>query len=921
MDRMTVAQLRAEISKYGEDPPQRWSKVELRRRLMELQEEHLETGSTARANYDTEYQNMVKQLNTAGKTKAKLTEFCTQFCTQKLQLQVQSNDTMHIIQKKALEKICLITKADGQDPVGLGKHAACTYMDILGTRRLRQLGEDNGQGESRLQPSFGTSGIVAGRPEPDDHPGKASPHEGWKSGADNNATFRSGSLVHAYSCRKREPSHDPEDDGNHERLVRRGEGPAERTPPQGQGDGELPSQRLLCGLHAEGEVKDGSSPKHSVVRPKDPESCELSLSESQSLEEQSWSVIPRLFEDLKGSSRPLLMEVCCTPNSILTEVVRSSEGREDAAVRCSLFNGCNLSKGSGVRLVLERIDLERPRNVWISPPCDPYSPLQHLNERTESQRQELEEKRKHAQKLDIGASVVFRYCMDQGIHCTWEWAERCEAWRLPVMQKMRSRYQLFEAVAQGCRVNLRTKKDGRLMKKGWRIVTSHERMSQLMNLPCRCETGFSHGQCTGQDTARTGLYTKEFAKRVYEALRFELNHHSVLQECLGVSSLPSRFGEGDVCTCGEFRHPKFHVPCGSCTLGRCQVPFGSSRGYQRCSSEPEVPVPPGIAEPHTKQTEPKANPAEAKAKPTEAPGPSSQTKQETKPAEAEAKPPEAPGSQKQTEAEPPEAPETEPSKPKTKPAEAKLQTKPWCLYQDPEVTRPQAEPRQVSQVMHAASSRSDPPEPKEATWSQVEFEGLQGVSNEETRGQDEPSALGVEANKWTHKFPSRQAETDEQLKRKIYLLHAATGHGSTRHLVEALERRQAEPRIIELAKQFRCSICEEKRHVGSRHLAALEPLPPKWATISADIGHWHHPKTGEHVQFMLILDEGSRFRAARVLTKGSKQQPNASMCLQYIREGWAQYFGMPKTLRLDPAGAFRSHQLETFCDRHGIFLS
>ena len=775
-----------------------------------------------------------------------------------------------------------------------------------GTWGLRELGEDHGQGESGLQSSFGTSGIVAGRSEPDDDPDKASSHTRGESGIDDSAILRSGTLVHL--GRGGESGHDSEADGDHEGLVRRGEGLAERTPPQDQGDGELPSQRLLGGLHAEREVKDGSSPEHSDVSPQDPELCELSLSESQGLEEQSWAVIPRLFEDLKGSSRPLLMEVCCTPNSILTEVVRSSEGREDAAVRCSLFNGCDLSKGSGVRLVLERIDLERPRNVWISPPCDPYSPLQHLNERTESQRRELEEKRKHAQKLYVGASVVFRYCMDQGVHCTWEWAERCEAWRLPVMQKLRSHYQLFEAVAQGCRVNLRTKKDGRLMKKGWRIVTSHERMSQLMNLPCRCEKGFSHGQCTGQDTARTGLYTKEFAKRVYKALRFELNHHGVLQECLGVSSLPSRFGEGDVCTCGEFRHPKFHVPCGSCTLGRCQVPFGSNRGYQRCSPEPEVPVPPGIVEPHMKQAEPKTDPAEAKAKPTEAPGPSIQTK----PAEAEAKPLEAKPKPAEAEAKPPEA--------KSKPAEAKLQTKPWCLYEDPEVTSPQAKPRQVSQVMHAASSRSDPPEPKEAICSQVVFGGQQGASNEEAREQDGPSALGVEASPWTHKFPSRQVETDEQLKRKIYLLHAATGHGSTRHLVEALKRRQAEPRIIELAKQFRCSICEEKRHVGSRHLAALEPLPPKWATISADIGHWHHPKTGEHVQFMLILDEGSRFRAARVLTKGSKQQPNASMCLQYIREGWAQYFGMPRTLRLDPAGAFRSHQLETFCDRYGIFL-
>ncbi|CAE7261879.1 RE1 [Symbiodinium sp. CCMP2592] len=39
-----------------------------------------------------------------------------------------------------------------------------------------------------------------------------------------------------------------------------------------------------------------------------------------------------------------------------------------------------------------------------------------------------------------------------------------------------------------------------------------------------------------------------------------------------------------------------------------------------------------------------------------------------------------------------------------------------------------------------------------------------------------------------------------------------------------------------------------------------------------------------------------------------------------MREGWIQYFGEPQTLRLDPAGAFRSKALEEFADRHHIYL-
>ena len=46
----------------------------------------------------------------------------------------------------------------------------------------------------------------------------------------------------------------------------------------------------------------------------------------------------------------------------------------------------------------------------------------------------------------------------------------------------------------------------------------------------------------------------------------------------------------------------------------------------------------------------------------------------------------------------------------------------------------------------------------------------------------------------------------------------------------------------------------------------------------------------------------------------------ASHFLAYFQEGWCQYFGHPQTLRLDPAGAFRSNEVETYCDQHGIYL-
>lgn len=100
----------------------------------------------------------------------------------------------------------------------------------------------------------------------------------------------------------------------------------------------------------------------------------------------------------------------------------------------------------------------------------------------------------------------------------------------------------------------------------------------------------------------------------------------------------------------------------------------------------------------------------------------------------------------------------------------------------------------------------------------------------------------------------------------------------------------------------------------------MEPLPPKWATVCADGGTWTHSETNETIGFAVLIDEGCRFRTARILSRGKKQTMSASQFLNYFREGWAQYFGNPQCLRLDPAGAFRSNEVEAYCDQHGIYL-
>ena len=122
---------------------------------------------------------------------------------------------------------------------------------------------------------------------------------------------------------------------------------------------------------------------------------------------------------------------------------------------------------------LEQIRSLKPRHVWLAPPGNAYSPLQSVNQRSPTQIQELKAKRAHATKLYESTVEIAKFCQQQGTHVTVELPEKCEAWRLPVLQRLRFEMGLQTCVTKGCAVGLRGG-DGQLMMKGWRLVTSHD---------------------------------------------------------------------------------------------------------------------------------------------------------------------------------------------------------------------------------------------------------------------------------------------------------------------------------------------------------------------------------------------------------------------------------------------------------------
>ena len=105
----------------------------------------------------------------------------------------------------------------------------------------------------------------------------------------------------------------------------------------------------------------------------------------------------------------------------------------------------------------------------------------------------------------------------------------------------------------------------------------------------------------------------------------------------------------------------------------------------------------------------------------------------------------------------------------------------------------------------------------------------------------------------------------EEIQKKFYLVRSATGHSPKRYLIQSLKGRGAHPKIIQEAEKFRCTVCEETCRPQPRNFASLEPQPQRFDTLTA-VRHFIHPHTGEYHQFLLMVDEGSRFNVGRIIT-------------------------------------------------------
>ncbi|CAE7272397.1 RE1, partial [Symbiodinium sp. CCMP2456] len=346
MPKPTKADLQAELALLGETAPAGWTKLELEQRLRELRELGVTDHENVRAN--TSMEKMLKDLRRASRLKSTLAKYCTET----LQLELTGNEVMAKLIDKATKEIYRVCPAEGHDLVSFGKHADECYI-ALATEYpeyatwVKTTYKENG--EEHVEPRLAR--LAKWLVDQDQKPMPKS--KAMLRGEQGYMKMR-GPMTSTTQGGRPSGSRASTDQMPARAMKMMGE-MAEALESMRQELAEVKGQRprKTAGKSDEGHLTDGSFSVLSNSPQKEHETMSASQRLSAQLKSQSTRALP--FNRARALERPYLMECACEADSILSSTVQTVAKSEEAATRCALYNGCDLSCDAGARLIMARL--------------------------------------------------------------------------------------------------------------------------------------------------------------------------------------------------------------------------------------------------------------------------------------------------------------------------------------------------------------------------------------------------------------------------------------------------------------------------------------------------------------------------------------------------------------------------------------
>ena len=211
------------------------------------------------------------------------------------------------------------------------------------------------------------------------------------------------------------------------------------------------------------------------------------------------------------------VEICAPWDSPLSEEYEKQGGRVD---RLGLHNGYDLSTRYGYRKAAAFLREHKPRNVHMAPACFPWSQFQNINQRTEKQVKDLQEKRRVGRKvlkhLESLAEIQIQELQGElSGEQPWtasSWQER--SWHRHRISKMAG----GSFRVDGCRFGMKHPKTGKLLKKSWGFFATKQEVKRSLHLTCH-HPREAHSPIEGNVTPLTATYPRQLCKVFVKAMQ------------------------------------------------------------------------------------------------------------------------------------------------------------------------------------------------------------------------------------------------------------------------------------------------------------------------------------------------------------------------------------------------------------------
>ena len=321
-------------------------------------------------------------------------------------------------------------------------------------------------------------------------------------------------------------------------------------------DSSPPGSGVHCSSGSYPEHGERSGPRDQAPGGPDREAVDMSDPESETVAESCLAMhqdvqelhqmIQKFTQELEGvlsSSKPLgkpfmMGEVFCSDASPLTQQVLNM-GHQ--AFRFGLAQG-DLSTIGGRQKLFQMIASHRPKHLWYSPVCGPWSSWSALNasRSLESQWEYQQQRSDLRYQIALGV-VLYRYQVSRGLHFSWEQPQKSLMLLHPGLNEIHQHTQVsqFDMCEAGA---LRDPVNQLHMKKGMQVVTTHEPLFRALHgRTCKKNHDHQHlegsTQIHGHSVLRTKfseIYPRKFVRLVAKVL-CQRGHHWPFQWKTGLA--------------------------------------------------------------------------------------------------------------------------------------------------------------------------------------------------------------------------------------------------------------------------------------------------------------------------------------------------------------------------------------------------